>query len=63
MSAQKASKDIEPATETNLMTDLEINKAVKFINEKANEALYKGSIEIGQYILENFFDNNIKIAT
>jgi hypothetical protein len=40
-----------------------IDEAVKFINEKANEALYKGSIEVGAYILKNFFDDNIKLAT
>ena len=26
-----------------------VNDAVRFINEKANETLYKGSIEIGEY--------------
>lgn len=37
--------------------------AVKFINEKANETLYKGSIEIGEYILEKFFENKPELAS
>lgn len=28
-----------------------VDDAVKFINEKANETVYKGSMEIGAYIL------------
>jgi len=40
-----------------------VNAAVKFINEKANETLYKGSEEIGVYILKNFFDGDIQKAT
>jgi len=46
---------------------IEINKesldeAVKFINEKANETLYRGSIEIGEYLLKTFFNGDIKMA-
>jgi hypothetical protein len=40
-----------------------VNEAVKFINEKANETVYRGSEEIGAYILEKFFDNDIEKAT
>ncbi len=39
-----------------------VDEAVKFINEKANETIYKGHEEIGSYILENFFNNNIEKA-
>ncbi|MFH0725186.1 MAG: hypothetical protein V2B19_02340 [Pseudomonadota bacterium] len=39
-----------------------INAAVQFINEKANETLYKGSIEIGEYLLKTFFNGDIKMA-
>lgn len=39
-----------------------VDDAVKFINEKANETVYKGSIEIGEYILKEFFDNDIEKA-
>lgn len=40
-----------------------IDDAVQFINEKANETLYKGSIEIGEYILEHFFNGEPKLAS
>lgn len=47
-----------------------INDAVQFINkkahettEKANETVYKGSIEIGKYILMHFFDGDLKRAS
>jgi hypothetical protein len=40
-----------------------INEAVKFINEKANETLYRGSEEIGAYLLKNFFANDIAVAS
>ncbi len=40
-----------------------IDSAVGFINEIANKTIYKGSIEIGEYILEHFFGNDIKLAS
>jgi hypothetical protein len=40
-----------------------INDAVKFINEKANKMVYKGSVEIGNYILEHFFGNDTSLAS
>jgi hypothetical protein len=40
-----------------------VDAAVKFINEKANETVYKGSEEIGAYILKKFFENDIQKAT
>ncbi len=49
---------------TNEIVDPEkIDDAVQFINEKANEMVYKGSIEIGDYILDNFFNNDIRTAS
>ena len=36
-----------------------IDKSIKFINEKANETVYKGWKEIGEYILKTFFGNSI----
>ena len=33
-----------------------------FINEKANETIYKGSLEIGNYVLEKFFAGDIARA-
>ena len=43
--------------------DKKIDDAVNHINELANKTIYKGSIEIGNYILEHFFDDDIKLAT
>ncbi len=40
-----------------------IENSVKFINEKANETLYKGSVEIGEYVLRHFFNDDIHIAS
>ncbi len=40
-----------------------LEKSVKFINEKANETLYKGSLEIGEYLLKYFFNDDIKLAS
>ncbi len=40
-----------------------VNEAVRFINEKANETLYRGSEEIGAYLLKKFFQNDIKLAS
>lgn len=40
-----------------------IEQSVRFINEKANETLYKGSLEIGRYILNHFFHGDIRLAS
>lgn len=40
-----------------------IVSSVKFINDKANETLYKGSLEIGNYILKHFFNDDIELAS
>ena len=40
-----------------------IEQAVAFINEKANETVYKGSVEIGNYLLDKFFDGDIAKAS
>lgn len=41
----------------------ELEEAVLFINERVASYVYKGSIEIGNYILEKFFNNDIDLAT
>ena len=46
-----------------VVDDKVIEDAVVFINEIANKTIYKGSIEIGEYILEHFFGNDIKLAS
>lgn len=40
-----------------------VEAAVTFINETANKTIYKGSIEIGEYILKHFFNDDIKLAS
>lgn len=40
-----------------------IDQSVAFINSKANETLYKGSIEIGNFLLKHFFNDDITLAT
>jgi len=45
-----------------IMDDATIDEAVQFINERVVKIVYKGSLEIGQYVLERFFDNNIQLA-
>jgi len=53
----------QPSTEPALVDKALINDAVNFINEKANETLYRGSEEIGAYLLERFFGNDIAVAS
>jgi hypothetical protein len=50
------------AKKTDLVNTELVETAVQFINEKANETLYKGYDEIGKYLLENFFQNDIAVA-
>lgn len=40
-----------------------VNNAVHFINEKANEHVYKAYEEIGIYLLEKFFNNDVSLAS
>lgn len=49
--------DVETPTDRKLIED-----SVQFINDKANETLYKGSLEIGNYVLKHFFNNDISMA-
>ncbi len=63
MPKMKITKAVAERVETKVLSDAEIENAVEFINEKANETVFKGSIEIGQYILDKFFDNDIIAAT
>lgn len=39
-----------------------VREALDFIGEKTNETVYKGSLEIGDYILEKFFDGDVERA-
>ena len=56
MSKTKAVTKKEPKE---IIDQVLIDKSIKFINEKVNETLYRGSIEIGEYILEKFFNSSI----
>ena len=56
--ASDESKAIQHADERRF-----IAQSVAFINSKANETLYRGSIEIGNFLLKNFFNDDINIAT
>ena len=40
-----------------------VEAAVQFINEKLNEYVYKGSVEIGDYVLKHFYNDSIELAT
>jgi len=59
----QASGETLPAPATADVDKALVEEAVVFVNEKANETLYRGSEEIGAYLLEKFFNNDIKIAS
>ncbi len=40
-----------------------IDHAVEHMNEIVNKSVYSGMMEIGRYVLEKFFDNDIEEAT
>jgi len=56
-------KNDEQGAVTQTVDKAFIEKSVQFINDKANETLYQGAIEIGSYLLKHFFDDNIVLAT
>jgi hypothetical protein len=39
-----------------------IDKSVEFINNAISKTLYKGSLEIGKYLFEHFYNNDSKLA-
>jgi hypothetical protein len=40
-----------------------IDESVKIINDIVVKTMYKGSLEIGQYLLKHFFNDDIKLAS
>jgi len=54
--------EIENAVESVVNNEL-VEASVKFINEKIAETVFKGSIEIGNYVLNHFFDDDIELAS
>ena len=59
---QKMTENL-PAKQNNEITDEKINEAVFKINEIFEKTIQKGMLEIGQYILKTFFDDNIELVT
>ncbi|MFZ2632704.1 MAG: hypothetical protein WA081_19990 [Desulfosalsimonadaceae bacterium] len=45
-----------------VMDDAQIDEAVAFINERVAAHVYRGSLEIGEYVLARFFNNDIRLA-
>jgi hypothetical protein len=45
-----------------IMNDAQIDEAVAFINERVASHVYRGSLEIGEYVLVRFFNNDIRLA-
>ena len=39
-----------------------VEDSVRFINQKVAEKVFQGSLEIGEYLLVNFFGNDIQLA-
>jgi len=42
---------------------MHVEASVKFINDKVAETVFRGSIEIGEYVLKNFFNDDIELAS
>ena len=59
---QGLSIEMENAVET-IVNDELVEASVKFINEKIAETVFKGSIEIGDYVLNHFFDDDMELAS
>ena len=63
-STKTPAKDESKKEVTEVKPDDElVEAAVVFINERANQAVYKAYEEIGKYLLKNFFGNDIEQAT
>jgi len=43
--------------------DMHVEASVKFINDKVAETVFRGSIEIGEYVLKYFFNDDIELAS
>ena len=56
----------QPVPETNTTVAIDpalIDKSVEFINNALSKTIFKGSLEIGNYLLKNFFEDDIKLAS
>lgn len=54
--------DILPPTTTQQPPEVDIDQAVIRINELANQTLYQGSVQIGEYVLQTFFHDDYELA-
>jgi len=61
-SSERAERVLRGESAMDLASRDLVDRAVRFINEKACETLYKGAEEIGAYLLENFFNGDIELA-
>ena len=43
--------------------DMHVEASVKFINNKIAETVFRGSIEIGEYVLKYFFNDDVELAS
>jgi hypothetical protein len=57
------STEVVPTKEKELEEDTKVDEAVQFINDTAAKIAFQGCIEIGDYLLENFFNNDSKLAS
>jgi hypothetical protein len=65
MDTNPISKEKIIMTETKDVTVVDqelIDRSVEFINEKIMKTVYKGSIEIGEYILKHFYNDDINLV-
>lgn len=60
-SSQQKVEIVEPDHEEH--DDDMVEAAVSFINEKLQETVYRGSEQIGAYLLDTFFDGDVKRAS
>ncbi|MFC1833117.1 hypothetical protein ACFL2Q_00095 [Thermodesulfobacteriota bacterium] len=69
MPRKKAEEDVKlpvkaesQAVDTEAPDNALVAEAVEFINSTAAKHVYKGYLEIGDYVLKNFFNNDIELA-
>ncbi|SHJ91368.1 hypothetical protein SAMN02745216_02533 [Desulfatibacillum alkenivorans DSM 16219] len=61
---RKAADTLTPTKRESEPVDMAmVDKAVTHINEIANKTMYKGSIEIGEYVLDKFYGGDVEQAS
>jgi len=46
-----------------VLEENEINEAVKIINKMVEKGFFKTAVDVGKYVLETFYNNDIELAT